>query len=716
MSNPLFLSLVFHNHQSIGNFNFVYERSYHSAYQPLVELLERHPAIHVGLHFSGSLLEWLAEYYPGFLERVRALVERGQVEILTGGYYEPILAALPDTDKIGQIRKLTESIRRLFGTEPAGLWLAERIWEPYLAKPLAEAGARYVIVDDAHFEEVGFDKDKDLFGYYITEEQGHKLAVFPTLTHLRYSIPWRNVEESINWLRAQASGDLRRLQPKLVFMGEDGEKFGVWPGTYEHCWQHGYMESLFAAIDANSDWLQTITPGEFMARYPALGRAYLPVASYREMGEWALPAAQEFALRNIVQDLRRDRNDHILRFVRGSIWRNFMVKYEEINRMHKRALHISRSVHAMPDGPDKDLALDLLWAAQSNDAYWHGVFGGIYLFHFRVANYANLIAAEMLAEGENPPLAVQKMDINLDNQEELVVRGPESLLIFDLAYGGALKEWDHRPAKYNLLNLMTRRDEGYHQDLVAAAGEGRLVVVGGETDYNSIPADYIRVKEQGIEKYLIADWYTRGSFIDHFLREDATLDGFYRSAYPEQGDCVILPYQAEWEVRDNTANLHLWRDGHIWIGQAHLPVLVSKRFRIPRNENKIEALYTLSNRSDEAFDIRFGVELALAYDGGADTEHCIFELGGRKMSLLDVMEHQTVADFSATSMLRSLRTDVVLSQPATLWRFPLETVTLSEAGFERGYQGTIFLPWWPLHLEPGESWQVGLVMQARLLG
>ncbi|GAB4570872.1 MAG: DUF1926 domain-containing protein [Anaerolineae bacterium] len=715
MSNPIFLSFVFHNHQAVGNFDFVNEQSYRNAYLPMVELLEKHPGVHVGMHFSGSLLEWLGEHHADFLERVKQLVARQQIEILTGGYYEPILAVLSDEDKIGQITKLTQQIRDWFGTEPVGLWLAERVWEPYLAKPLAQAGIKYVIVDDTHFEAAGFDKDRDLFGYYITEEQGYKVAVFPTLTHLRYTIPWKSVQENIDWLREQSHGDLRRLQPKLAFMGEDGEKFGVWPGTHEHCWQNGYMEELFAALEANAAWLRTITPGQFMAQYPALGRAYLPTASYMEMGEWALPPALEYEFRTVVQELRNEGNTNALRFVRGGMWRNFLVKYEEINRMHKRALHISRKVHAMPDGPDKELALNLLWAAQSNDAYWHGVFGGIYLFHFRVKNYANLIAAEMLAEGENVSLTVEKMDMNLDNEDELVVRGPQSLMIFDLANGGALKEWDHRPAKYNLLNLMTRRDEGYHQDLLTAAAEGRVVVVDPDkTDYDQIPSDMVRVKEAGIEQYLIADWYTRGSFIDHFLRDDAGVQGFYRSAYPEQGDFVILPYQAEWQVAEGTAELHLWRDGHVWVGEEHVPVRVSKRFRIPEDENRIIASYTITNQSDRQVALRFGVETTLAYDGGADQRHVVFNLEGQH-SMCDVAEHQAVTTYSVTSLLRGLHSEVALSRPATLWRFPLETVTLSEAGFERGYQGTAFLQLWNMTLEAGESWQVDVAMRTRMV-
>ena len=716
MPNPIFLSLVFHNHQPVGNFDFVNEHAYSQAYLPMVQLLEKHPGVAIGLHFSGSLLDWLIEHHPELLERVKALVARGQVEILTGGYYEPILVSLQDVDKIGQIHKLTEKIQQVFGTKPRGLWLAERVWDPYLAKPLSEVGVEYVVVDDAHFELVGFDRDRDLFGYFMTEEQGSTLAMFPSLTHLRYSIPWGTVDDNIEWLRAQNRTQLRTLRPKLLVMGDDGEKFGVWPETHDHCWASGYMEDLFTAFEANQDWLKTTTPAAFMDAYPALGRAYLPTGSYLEMGEWSLPPDRAYELANLREDLENDHNELVLRFLRGGLWRNFMVKYAEINHMHKRALHISRAVNAMPAGADRDLALDLLWAAQSNDAYWHGVFGGIYLFHFRVANYANLIAAEMLAASDDQAMSVEKMDFDLDSNLELVVSGQPFFMIWDLAQGGTLREWDHRPARYNLLNLMTRRDEGYHQDLLAATAENRVVVVDSKSKVVDARPDVVRVKEAGIERYLIADWYRRGSFIDHFMRDDSTLEGFYRSAYPEQGDFVILPYEAEWKASGGKATIDLTRDGHVWVSDQHLPVRVSKRFELKQGSDTLTVTYTVTNQSEQVLAARFAIETALAFDGGDSQDYCHFALNGKEQSLSAVAEYENVTEYEATTRIRDLRAVTRLSTPATLWRFPLETVTLSEAGFERGYQGTVFLQWWALNLQPGGTWQTTITQQVSMLG
>src|SRR4029078_6951020 len=88
------------------------------------------------------------------------------------------------------------------------------------------------------------------------------------------------------------------------------------------------------------------------------------------------------------------------RFLRGGMWRNFAARYREVNELHKQMLRVSAAVDAMPAGPARDRALDHLYRGQSNDCYWHGLFGGIYLVHMRMATLAELIAAEELVLGD----------------------------------------------------------------------------------------------------------------------------------------------------------------------------------------------------------------------------------------------------------------------------------------------------------------------------
>ena len=123
-----------HNHQPIGNFDFVFQDAYEKSYLPFLEVLEKFPSIKMAIHFSGILLDWLKENQPNLIKKVKHMVDRGQLEVMTGGYYEPILSIIPEEDRVGQIRKLTETVKELFNFAPEGMWLAERIWEPHWLK------------------------------------------------------------------------------------------------------------------------------------------------------------------------------------------------------------------------------------------------------------------------------------------------------------------------------------------------------------------------------------------------------------------------------------------------------------------------------------------------------------------------------------------------------------------------------------------------------
>ncbi|HEX7550232.1 MAG TPA: hypothetical protein VF579_06625 [Candidatus Methylomirabilis sp.] len=158
-----------HAHQPVGNFPEVFSETYRRSYVPFLDVLSEFPQIPFAYHISGVLFDWLEQAHQEYLDRLAGLIARGQLELLTGGYYEPIVTAIPDADKVGQIERMTAYLKRRFGVTARGMWLAERVWEPHLAKPLAEAGVEYVILDDNHFRSAGLS-DEALTGYYLTLE------------------------------------------------------------------------------------------------------------------------------------------------------------------------------------------------------------------------------------------------------------------------------------------------------------------------------------------------------------------------------------------------------------------------------------------------------------------------------------------------------------------------------------------------------------------
>jgi len=112
--HPVILMLGMHNHQPVGNFGHVFRMAHDRCYRPFLDILERHPRIRMTLHYTGPLFEWFEREEPGFLDRLAKLVAANQVEMLGGGFYEPILSVIPDRDAVGQVALLSQWLRGRF--------------------------------------------------------------------------------------------------------------------------------------------------------------------------------------------------------------------------------------------------------------------------------------------------------------------------------------------------------------------------------------------------------------------------------------------------------------------------------------------------------------------------------------------------------------------------------------------------------------------------
>jgi hypothetical protein len=688
--NRISLALAIHNHQPVGNFGWVFAEVFELAYLPLVDALEKHPGVRVSLHYTGPLLEWLQAERPVFIERLRDLVTSGQVEILGGGWAEPVLASLPERDRVGQLRRMASEVERVFGQRPHGAWLAERVWEPSLPTSLADAGYDWTILDDAHFRAASIPEE-ERWGAYTTDDQGALVRLFGTEQGLRYLVPFGTVEDTIAHLRANATADATRIG----MMGDDGEKFGAWPTTFEHCWGKGrWMARFFEALEANADWLHTVHPTAWLAEHPPIGRAYVPTGSYAEMGEWSLPPdesrAYSAALHHAVEEDLPER-----RWLRGGFWRNFQVKYREINDLHKQMLRTSAKVEAMPDGAAKARALDHLYRGQSNDCYWHGLFGGIYISHMRLATFEHLIAAEDLADDDATSAAA--VDTDLDGIDEAFLAGPGQSVIVDIAEGGAVGSWDIRAVRHALAAVLRRRPEASHATLLEHAA---VATADAPTATTSIH-ELVRVKESGLAERLHYDAYERRSGHVRFLEPAATPQTWANASTPELGDFVTEPFELS---RLDETGASLRRDGFVEGGAGQLPIRVEKTFGVggDRRSPSLGLTVAVENRSDLALTTRLGIEWNLTMLGGGGNPAAWYEVGGERTAHDATGMRNGVTEVRQGNDHVGVSVAATVEPPADAWWAPIETISNSENGFERVYQGSALLLSWPMTLGPGE--------------
>ena len=114
------ITLVFgtNNSQPVGTDNEYIEELYQRAYKPFIRTLYNAPDIRAVLHYSGHLLQWMARYHPEFTDVLAELSSRKQIELLGGGFYDPVLPLIPRADRLGQIEQMTTYLRKLFGRKP----------------------------------------------------------------------------------------------------------------------------------------------------------------------------------------------------------------------------------------------------------------------------------------------------------------------------------------------------------------------------------------------------------------------------------------------------------------------------------------------------------------------------------------------------------------------------------------------------------------------
>jgi len=606
---------------------------------------------------------------------------------------------------VGQLRRMASELAALFGERPRGAWLAERVWEPNVPTSLHDAGYAWTIVDDAHFRAAAIADDA-MWGPYSTEDQGRRISVFGTEQGLRYRIPFGAVEDVIDHLRTNATEDGKRLG----VMGDDGEKFGAWPTTWDHCWgADRWVDRFLDALEANADWLTTTTPSAWLEHEPPIGRIYLPTGSYAEMGEWSLPADEGHRYSDVLHaDVAEGRPEP--RWMRGGFWRNFQVKYREINDLHKQMLRASAAVEALPEGPVRDIATDHLFQGQSNDCYWHGVFGGIYLSHMRLATFEHLIAAQDAADRAGreqglPIDGIAAIDADLDGIPELVVTSPGQSLVIKPSEGAGIGTWDIRASRHALLSILRRRPEAYHAKLVAFEAAGGQTPDTGEGT-TSIH-DIVRVREPGLAARLTYDRHERRSGLVHILAPGSTAASFNDTSAPELGDFV----EGAFEVGHATADeVTLSRAGGVTTDAGIVPVTIDKTFRFDGDRRKpgLTLEVRARNTGSSPIDARIAIGCALTMLGGGGNPSAWFDLGDRRVAFDSTGELHDATAIGCGNDAVGVSVGATVSPAAEIWWASIDTVSLSEDGFERTHQGSSLAFVWPMHLAPGDGMTVGV--------
>lgn len=499
--------------------------AYDHIYKPLLKTLYSYSSIRFSLYFAGIIYEWLDRHHSEFVDVLSEMTRRRQVELIGGGFYEPVFPLIPKADRLGQIERLTAYIRKQFGRRPRGGWIPAGIWDQRIASSLSNGGIEYIFLD-ARATGLPSSRDHDPF---LTEDQGKVLSVFPIADQIREMFflaePDAIIEEIARTTRSSTERPVLTVFFEMPGSGPNQEPAAEW------------LARMFDAFVRNSDWIHLDVPARVHKNSPLIDRFSVPTTRYSDLTDWqpGIPGKKNH------QGTER------------WTYRSILDYYPEAARLYAKMQYTQVLVNQVRgDKYRKMTAREELWKGQSHYAYWHNPAGGVYRSELRKATYAALLEAEKSTREKGIFIpSLLRLDFDLDGKPEVLYQGNEINAYVHL-YGAYIFELDYLAHNWNYLDTITRRPESFHDDQAREAGYDR---------------------------------WPRSAFVDHLFKTRPEQGDFARGKTDLLCDISRLPYTVETLDKEHDRVVLL---GVCDIGLATLEIRKQYRFNKNRIELNYE--------------------------------------------------------------------------------------------------------------------------------
>jgi len=705
----LHLLFVLHNHQPLGNLPDVFRKAYDIAYKPFLDVVRKYPGIKWALHTSGCLWEWLEKEEPGYLDALKKEHAAGRLEFLTGAMWEPIQPIISEQSFHKHYDLMRKYLGDKFGVNPIGSWTTERVWEPSLAGRLADQKIQYTLLDDSQLRaSLPTKAEHPVWGYYQTEHNGKSVNIFPINEQLRYMIPFSKVDDVIF--------ELEKMSDELpdgasVTYGDDGEKFGLWPETFEWVFGSGWLDDFLKKLEKNSK-VTTTHPSEYLKMMPyPRKRVYVPTSSYREMGIWSL-----YPKRSLAADELHDwveANDEMKSVEpphSAGLFRNFLAKYPETRFMHERVQEIIEII-IEKEGPDVEASIDdkasnaskALWhalRAQCNCPYWHGVFGGLYLNYLRFAINREILHAEgylrELLDTKIRKIGTHHFSASGEKIKDtdsivLLCQNPDVQWAIDPTSGQVISAASIE-SKIDVIDVIARRFEAYHATMKDA----------DEVDCDAQPAsihDMQEIAPAGWKENFGYDSVRRGCFTDRLSTSTVTLG----IVPPSPSDSLKFgPEDGPWETEITKNGLRLTRDEHF--------VTRTKNFIVDPGDPVLTMNYVLKINGDLPQGSDKYENLTLTFDLGllaGNASDRYFIMPDESHQPLESKHHDIRANcLNIIDEWTGVRIYLEVDGAVSISTDPVKTLSRGEAGLELNYQGTSITFLRPIELDKADEHKI----------
>lgn len=398
----------------------IFEKDYENVYKPAAKFLYSHPEFRMSFAFNGVQIDFLQKEYPEFIEILRELISRRQIEILGGGYYDPAFPLLFPMDRTGQIEFLTSTLRSVTGKRPRGITLCASIWDYSLVSCFYNCGMDYVLLDDSLIPD-----EKQKFVPLVMSDKGKTISILPLYQEFKPEI--QDAPRDYLNLISKKIAKSSKNAPKPLKECIKGLNIQFTHEEFQSLLRSGYLEKLYREISEKKDFFDFATPITLVKEAKLRIPVYIASGMSREVGQWGIEPYRA---------VKADRHYPV------SIYDFFQI-YPQSRALYDRMLYVSMLVNqSHGDKLRKTSAREKLWEAQNGDGFICTSKGAFVSATYRQQAYKKLTEAEKIARqcGEFKETFVS-YDYTGDGLNEYICRMNKYFSVISLG-GGAIRELD----------------------------------------------------------------------------------------------------------------------------------------------------------------------------------------------------------------------------------------------------------------------------------
>ena len=398
----------------------VLEKNFQTIYKPVLKYLYSHPSFPMSFAFSGPQIQFFKKRKNELITILRELTDRKQVEILGGGYNDPLLPLLNSADRNGQIDLLTSEIRATFGKRPRGMTLFQDCWDSSLVNNIHTCGIEYVIINSSIIPE-----SKRSFLPIFMSDLGKNVDIFPYYNDLlpdEQMLPDEfiyNIEKAV--LRVEKKDNHLQLDADRIIA------ISLTPEMVSKLNEAKWFEQLGKYIQANESGRVKLTT---LNNYRTAG-IKIKLPSYIPIG-----ISDEVSKITSISSTEKTNKYQVNVF-------DFLNTFNESKKLYNRMMYLSLLVNqCKTDKMRKKTAREKLWQAQNGMTLLCTANEPQFNATYRQQAYKYLNEAEKMLRGDGKfEESVTCYDYDNDGIDEYVCRMEQYFAYISLA-GGSVPELD----------------------------------------------------------------------------------------------------------------------------------------------------------------------------------------------------------------------------------------------------------------------------------